>query len=139
MSDEVETQELPDIDESIVADDATGEGGVAGAEATANLASESEKPLEVVAGAVTEGAGLGLIMEVPLRLSVEVGTATLPVRDVLALAKGSVVELDRMNGDPADVYVNDRLIARGELEVLEERVAIRITELVAVRAAAGGH
>lgn len=115
MSDEVEQDELPEIDESVVGDE--------------------EKPLE--SGTELRGpADLGLIMEVPLRLSVELGSATLPVRDVLALTKGSVVELDRMNGEPADVYVNDRLIARGELTVQDDRVAVRITELLAVQASA---
>jgi flagellar motor switch protein FliN/FliY len=53
---------------------------------------------------------------------------------VLALTKGSVVELDRMSGEPADVYANDRLIARGEVSVADQRVAIRITELVGPKA-----
>ena len=105
-----ENQDLPEIDEQIVA--AGGEdakGGVRGGPVAADL---------------------GLILEVPLRLSVELGSANLPVRDVLALTKGSIVELDRMSGEPADVYANDRLIARGEISVADERVAIRITELV---------
>ena len=114
MSDEAE--ELPDIDESVVDAEAKPE--------------ESEG---TVADAAGDSPDLGLIMEVPLRLSVEIGSAQLPVRDVLALAKGSVVELDRMNGEPADIYANDRLIARGELTHDDDRVAVRITELVSVR------
>jgi flagellar motor switch protein FliN/FliY len=108
----IESGELPEIDDSVVG--------------------QEEKQLEA---ATTEQASedLGLIMDVPLRLSVELGSASLPVRDVLALSKGSVVELDRTNGEPADVYVNDRLIARGELTVQEDRVAVRITELIAVK------
>lgn len=116
MSDEGEI--LPEIDESVVDE-------------------EAKEPVE--AGEVTAGAGppdLGLIMEVPLHLSVEVGSANLRVRDVLALSKGSVVELDRGSGEPADVYVNDRLIARGEITQEDDRVAIRITELIAVKSAA---
>lgn len=112
---EIENEELPELDDSVVG--------------------KEEKPLEAtVAGRVAED--LGLIMDVPLRLSVELGSASLPVRDVLALSKGSVVELDRTNGEPADVYVNDSLIARGELTVQEDRVAVRITELIAVKSAA---
>ncbi len=114
MSEEAETEELPEISD-VVADE--------------------EKLLEATQSR-TGSEDLGLIMDVPLRLSVELGSASLPVRQVLALAKGSVVELDRMNGEPADVYVNDRLIARGELTVQEERVAIRITELISVKTAA---
>jgi flagellar motor switch protein FliN/FliY len=114
MADQAEKQDLPEIDEKIVAkgsQDATG--------------SARGGPV---------AADLGLILEVPLRLSVEIGSANLPVRDVLALTKGSVVELDRMSGEPADVYANDRLIARGEVSVADQRVAIRITELVGPKA-----
>jgi len=118
MSDEVENEELPEIDEEVVAGEV--------------VAREEEKPLEAAPSA-SAAADLGLIMEVPLRLSVELGSASLPVRDVLALSKGSIVELDRMSGEPADVYVNDRLIARGELAVQDDRVAVRITELLAVQ------
>ena len=112
MSDEAEKEELPEIDEAVVGD-------------TGDTAEQPEGDAEIGAS-----SDLGLIMEVPLRLSVEIGSARMPVRDVLALAKGSIVELDRMNGDPADVYVNDRLIARGEITVQDERVAVRVTELV---------
>ncbi|MFK7898699.1 MAG: flagellar motor switch protein FliN [Myxococcota bacterium] len=118
MSDEAGNDELPDIDEAVAS-----EGG------TPEVAGDEEKPL--AATALPEPrSDLGLIMEVPLRLSVELGSANLPVRDVLELREGSVVELDRMDGEPADVYVNDRLIARGELDVKDDRVAIRITELL---------
>ena len=113
MSEEMENELLPDLEESVVA---------------ADEAKEMPRVKSVAA------PDLGLIMEVPLRLSVELGSVNLPVREVLALTKGSVVELDRMNGDPADVYVNDRLIARGEVTVHDDRVAIRITELLAVAA-----
>ncbi len=114
MSDEAEKEELPEIDESVVGD------------------AEDQAEAD---GEIGSASDLGLIMEVPLRLSVEIGSARMPVRDVLALAKGSIVELDRMNGDPADVYVNDRLIARGEITVQDERVAVRVTELVAAASA----
>jgi flagellar motor switch protein FliN len=114
MSEENESQELPEIDED----------ALSGAAA--------KKPDETLDIGNDPQVGLGLVMDVPLRLSVEVGSATLSVREVLALSKGSVVELNRMNGDPADVFANDRLIARGELTVQDDRVAIRITELVSV-------
>lgn len=110
MTEQVEKQDLPEIDERIV-----GERGA-----------ETVEP----ARSGPAAGDLGLVLDVPLRLSVEIGSATLPVRDVLALTRGSVVELDRMSGEPADIYANDRLIARGELSVVDERVAIRITELV---------
>ena len=108
---ETENEELPEIDEAIAGDD--------------------EKPLESNVSKMAPH-DLGLIMDVPLRLSVEIGSANLPVREVLELAKGSVVELDRTNGDPVDIYANDSLIAKGELTVQDDRVAVRITELIAV-------
>lgn len=111
-----ESEELPEIDESVVGDEA--------------------KQAEGEEGSVGP-PDLGLIMDVPLRLSVELGSASLPVREVLALSKGSVIELDRMNGEPADIYVNDRLIARGELATDDDRMAVRITELIAVSAVTG--
>ncbi len=114
MAEQVEKQVLPEIDEKVVAHGSPENAGSARGGPVA--------------------ADLGLILEVPLRLTVELGSANLPVRDVLALTKGSVVELDRMNGEPADVYANDRLIARGEIAVTDQRVAIRITELVGPKA-----
>ena len=113
MAEQGERQDLPEIDEQVVARGAQDGGG---------------------RGQAALSAGdLGLVLEVPLRLTVEIGSASLPVRDVLALTKGSVVELDRMSGEPADVYANDRLIARGEVSVADQRVAIRITELVGTK------
>ena len=110
MADQSDKQNLPEIDEQIVASGSQdGNGSARGGPIAADM---------------------GLILEVPLRLSVELGSANLPVREVLALTKGSIVELDRMSGEPADVYANDRLIARGEVSVADQRVVIRITELV---------
>ncbi len=75
-------------------------------------------------------AGLDVVMDVPLRLSVEIGSAQLLVREILQLAKGSIVELDRMNGEPADIFVNERLVARGEITVLDEKLAVKVVEVV---------
>jgi flagellar motor switch protein FliN/FliY len=75
-------------------------------------------------------ASLDFVLDVPLRLTVEIGSARMLVRDVLQLGKGSVVELDRMTGEPADVYVNERLVARGEVTVVEQRLAVKIVEIV---------
>ena len=77
------------------------------------------------------GAGLDVVMDVPLQLSVEIGSTQLLVREILQLAKGSVVELDRMNGEPADVFVNGRLVARGEVTVVDDKLAVKIVEVVA--------
>ena len=76
-----------------------------------------------------------LLHDVPLELTVELGRTRLSVRDLLALTPGDVVELDRAAGSPADLLVNGRLIARGEVVVLDENFALRVTEIVAQSAA----
>lgn len=76
------------------------------------------------------GSGLSFVAEVPVRLTVELGSTQMRVRDVLALEPGAVVELDRDVSEPADIRVNGRLIARGEVTVIDERVAVRITEVI---------
>ncbi|MFZ5808648.1 MAG: flagellar motor switch protein FliN [Chloroflexota bacterium] len=76
-------------------------------------------------------ASLDMLMDVQLQLTVELGRTELTVRQVLDLQKGSVVELDRIAGDAVDVFVNDHLIARGEVVVVDDKFGVRITELVA--------
>jgi len=76
------------------------------------------------------GASLEMLMDVLLLLTVELGRAELTVKQVLDLQKGSVVELDRIAGDAVDVFVNDHLIAKGEVVVVDDKFGVRITELV---------
>jgi flagellar motor switch protein FliN/FliY len=78
-------------------------------------------------------SNMDLLMDVSLRVSVELGRATLNVRDTLNLAPGNVVELDKLAGDPVDVLVNGRLIARGEVVVVDDQFGVRITEIVSPR------
>ena len=74
-------------------------------------------------------AALSGMLDVPLRLTVELGRAELPLAQVLALKPGSVVELDRFPGEPLDLYANGRLLARGEIIVLNDIFGFRITEV----------
>lgn len=76
-------------------------------------------------------AALRLLHDVELTLTAEIGRTRLPVRQVLDLVPGTVLELDRTAGSPADVMVNGRLVARGEVVVVDEEYGIRITEIVA--------
>ncbi len=78
-----------------------------------------------------EARSLELVLDVPVRVTVEVGTARLLVREVLQFEKGSVVELDRQSGEPADILVNGRVLARGEVTVVDDRLAVRVVEVVA--------
>lgn len=73
---------------------------------------------------------LKVLYDVEMTLTAEIGRTRLPVRDVLGLVPGAVLELDRGAGSPADVMVNGRLVARGEIVVIDEDYAVRITEIV---------
>ena len=75
--------------------------------------------------------GLEMLGDVELHVMVELGRTEMLVEDVLKLSSGSVVELDKLAGDPVDVYVNQRLVARGEVLVLNDNFCIRISEIVA--------
>ena len=73
---------------------------------------------------------IDLILDVALRVTVELGRATMSIREVLELGPGSVVELDRLAGEPVDILVNDHLIARGEVVVVDENFGVRVTEII---------
>ncbi|MCA9270164.1 MAG: flagellar motor switch protein FliN, partial [Planctomycetales bacterium] len=79
---------------------------------------------------------LELIRDVELDLKIELGRTHMPLEDVLRLRKGSVVPLDKLAGDPVDIYVNGRLIARGEVLVLNDNFCVRVAELITSEAAA---
>ena len=71
-----------------------------------------------------------LLKDVGLQVKIELGRSRMLVEDVVRLGEGSVVELDKLAGDPVDVYVNDRLVARGEVLVLNDNFCVRINEIV---------
>lgn len=73
---------------------------------------------------------LGFVMDVPVEVTIELGRRRVRIGEVLRLGPGSVLELDKPNGEPLDLYVNNRLIARGEAVVVGERYGIRLTEVV---------
>lgn len=83
------------------------------------------------APATTEAATIDLLRDVELNVSIELGRTHMYLEEVLKLRKGSVVPLDKLAGDPVDVYVNGRLIARGEILVLNDNFCIRVAELLA--------
>jgi flagellar motor switch protein FliN/FliY len=82
------------------------------------------------AGAGGQEMNLQLILDVSVTLALEVGRAKMSVRDLLQLAPGAVVELDRLAGEPLDVLVNGVRIARGEVVVVNEKFGIRLTDVV---------
>ena len=78
-----------------------------------------------------EGAqDLDLILDIPVALTVELGRTRIPIKQILQLAQGSVIELDALAGEPMDVLVNGCLIAQGEVVVVNEKFGIRLTDIV---------
>ena len=73
---------------------------------------------------------LKAVYDVPVQVSAVLGKATLQVHQLLKLGRGAVVELDRKVGEAIDIYINDRLVARGELVVVEDRLGVTMTEIV---------
>ena len=76
-------------------------------------------------------SSIDLLKDVELNVKIELGRSRMLVEDVLKLGDGSVVELDKLAGDPVDVFVNDRLVARGEVLVLNDNFCVRVNEIVA--------
>jgi flagellar motor switch protein FliN/FliY len=80
---------------------------------------------------VAEGAqDLDLILDIPVALTVELGRTRIPIKHILQLAQGSVIELEALAGEPMDVLVNGCLIAQGEVVVVNEKFGIRLTDIV---------
>ena len=79
--------------------------------------------------AAAAASGVDLIFDVQLQVTVELGRTTMLVKDVLALGAGSVVELDKHVGEPVEVVVNNKVVARGEVVVIDENFGVRVTEI----------
>jgi flagellar motor switch protein FliN/FliY len=104
------------------------------------VANEVAAPAETVAPAsfakfAPTGAGnadndLNMILDIPVQLTVELGRTRIPIKHILQLAQGSVVELETMAGEPMDVLVNGYLIAQGEVVVVNDKFGIRLTDIV---------
>ena len=78
-----------------------------------------------------QASSIDLLRDVELNVKIELGRARMMVEDVLKLGEGSVVELDKLAGDPVDVFVNEKLVARGEVLVLNDNFCVRVNEIVA--------
>ena len=76
---------------------------------------------------------LDMLLDVPLQVTVELGRKKMRIGNLLALAKGSVVELDKVAGEPLDVRVNDQLVARGEAVVVNDKFGVRLTDVVSTK------
>ncbi|OQX69229.1 MAG: flagellar motor switch protein FliN [Sorangiineae bacterium NIC37A_2] len=74
--------------------------------------------------------GMSFVFDVPVEVTIELGRRSMKIADVLKLGPGSILELDKVSGEPLDIYVNNRLIARGEAVVIGERYGVRLTEVL---------
>ena len=86
----------------------------------------------------TEARNLDIVLDIPLEVSVELGRKRMSIREILDLGTGSIVELDKLAGEPVELLANGRLVARGEVVVIEDNFGVRITEIIGSAARASG-
>lgn len=78
----------------------------------------------------SEGCDLDLILDIPLEVSVELGKVKMLINDLLQLNQGSIVELTKTISEPLDIYINNKLIAKGEVVVMDEKFAVRVVDII---------
>jgi len=114
-------------------EESQGAGGGGGMTAS-DLQTEQVSPASFTnfspTGLTSAGNDLNMILDIPVQLTVELGRTRIPIKHILQLAQGSVVELDAMAGEPMDVLVNGYLIAQGEVVVVNDKFGIRLTDIV---------
>ena len=91
------------------------------------LTGDSPKPFTNADGTTSD---INMVLDIPVQLSVELGRTKVPIKHILQLGQGSVVELDALAGEPMDVLVNGYLIAQGEVVVVNDKFGIRLTDVV---------
>lgn len=93
---------------------------------------KSNTPDQGAAGMQTSipSNNIDLLLDVSMRVTVELGRTRMQLAQILELQHGSVVELDRLAGDPVDIFVNDCMVARGEVVIVDDKFGVRITEMV---------
>ena len=134
MSSNPDTTQDSSVDDEWAA--AMAEQAVDPAAAPAPAAAAAEPPrasfpqLNPEPAAASGNEQLDLVMDIPVTLSVELGRTKIQIRELLQLAQGSVVDLDRLAGEPMDVLVNGFLIARGEVVLVNDKFGIRLTDIV---------
>jgi len=101
--------------------EASGEGGKADTGGTSGEEARASK---------TDFSKLKMILDIPLKVSVELGRTKMLVNDLLQLGQGSVIELDKIAGEPMEILINDKLVAMGEVVVVNEKFGVRLTDVV---------
>jgi len=103
------------------------QGAGSGASPVVRSASLSELGGGLAAG---ESGNLELLRDVPLQVTVELGRTSKHIREILSFAPGSIIGLDKLEGEPVDIFVNDMLFAKGEVVVIDENFGVRISEII---------
>lgn len=85
---------------------------------------------ETLADSMDSNISLEAVYDIPVQISVVLGKTSMQVSQLLKLGRGAVVELDRKVGEPIDIFVNNRLVARGEVVVVEDRIGVTMTEII---------
>lgn len=111
-------------------DSAMAEQADAGAAKPAPMETLQDQSSGATSGATIGGSNMEMILEIPVTVSMEIGRTRMNIRTLLQLNQGSVVELDRLAGEPMDVLVNGTLIAHGEVVVVNEKFGIRLTDVI---------
>ena len=124
MAEDVNQEDEPVKDEG--ADEGAGETAVEEKEEVV----DEEGSVETAGEESGEPASLDLILDIPLAVTVELGRSKMLINDLLQLGQGSVIELTKLVGDPLEVLVNDKLVARGEVVVVNEKFGVRLTDIV---------
>lgn len=134
---EIDQDELDKLlDDMGMADDAPGSPGAATVADPGHADPPRARSFETRATASSLGnTNLNLLLDVTLHMSVELGRARMKVQDVLGVRDGTTIELDKLSGEPVDIRVNDILVARGEIIVIDENYGITITEIIDPQAA----
>ena len=132
-TDTPDTPDTPDTTEAFdsAADDwaqALGEQASASSGSAADAAPVFESVTAPTTGAGTND--IQMVLDIPVQLTVELGRTKVPIKYILQLAQGSIVELDALAGEPMDVLINGYLIAQGEVVVVNEKFGIRLTDIV---------
>ncbi len=128
MSEQTEMQEEVATDNTAEAEQS--EAAVAAEQAAAAPAAEFDSLEDTSAGPASEEENLDVILDIPVTVSMEIGRTNISIRNLLQLNQGSVVELDRLAGEPMDVLVNGTLVAHGEVVVVNEKFGIRLTDVI---------
>lgn len=81
----------------------------------------------------SESKNLDMLLDIPLQVTVELGRTKKTIKDILEMSAGSIIELDKLAGEPVDIFVNHKMIAKGEVVVIDENFGVRVTEILSQR------